>query len=65
MRIRITARQLDVWRSRWPCSTLATGWLELDDGDLIDMGGVIARADVDNNELQAFLENFHPKAVTP
>ena len=44
MRIRITNQSLDQWRQAWRCSTLTTGWVEIDDrnGDLVDLGGKLA-----------------------
>ncbi len=59
MVVRLTEARLDAWRKRWPCSTLATGWVVFDEGgDLVDMGGRIARRDVDAHELSAFCETW-------
>jgi len=54
--VRITSRDLEAWRKRWPCSTLATGWAAFDRGDLVDLGGKLAKVDPDAHELNAFLE---------
>lgn len=62
MRIRITNQSLDQWRQSWRCSTLTTGWVEIDDrnGDLVDLGGKLARADVDGHELTAYCDDRLP-----
>lgn len=54
MYVRITERKLEDWRKVWPCSTLVTGWFEMENGDLVDLGGKLATADVDGVELMAF-----------
>ena len=62
MHIRITNQSLDQWRQAWPCSTLTTGWVEIDDrnGDLVDLGGKLAKADVDGHELTAYCDDRLP-----
>jgi hypothetical protein len=59
MIIRIRQSDLDEWSRAWPCSTLETGWAEFDDrnGDLVDLGGKLACADVDARELTAFCDD--------
>lgn len=63
MLIRITQKMLDEWRPKWPCSTLTTGTVELDDrnGDLIDLGGRLmiesTTGYVDGHELTAFCDD--------
>lgn len=63
MMIRITQRDLDAWRPTWPCSTLTTGTVELDDrnGDLVDLNGHLMLAStlqtLDAYELDAYLES--------
>lgn len=62
-RIILTQRSIDTWAASWPCSTLATGWVEVDatTGDLVDMGGRIAhRIHVDAHELTAYLDDRLP-----
>lgn len=58
--VRITATRLDHWVTRWPCSTLTTGYVVLDTrtGDLVDIGGRLAATDVDGHELDAFIDDY-------
>ena len=54
----ITSRKLDDWRKVWPCSSLTTGYAVFaSNGDLVDLGGKLAHADVDGHELTAFCDD--------
>jgi hypothetical protein len=62
MRVTFTARRLDAWRDRWPCSTLVTGTAYFDHrGDLEDLSGKLARPNVweriDGHEFDAFVND--------
>jgi hypothetical protein len=62
--VRITERDLDRWRASWPCSTLTTGTVYFEsNGDLVDLTGRIARADVDAHELTAFCNDRLPADI--
>lgn len=64
MLIRVTQQMVDDWRRTWPCSTLTTGTVELDDrnGDLLDLGGRLMVEStvgyVDGYELTAFCDDM-------
>jgi hypothetical protein len=58
MKVTLTARRLDAWRDRWPCSTLVTGTAYFDHrGNLEDLSGKLARVDVDGHEFDAFVND--------
>lgn len=65
MVIKITSDRLYRWQRNWPCSTLTTGYAVFDDrtGDLEDLGGKLARADVDGHELDAYIDEHQPAAL--
>jgi hypothetical protein len=63
--VRITERDLATWRQSWPCSTLMTGWAQFaPNGDLVDLGGKLSRANVDSHELTAFCNDRLPAELT-
>lgn len=63
MVVRITERQLHDWRRQWPCSTLTTGYAVFDGGDLVDLGGRLARVNPDAHELTAFCDDARARAA--
>ena len=64
MRVTFTARKLAEWRKAWPCSTLVVGSAYFDDrGDLVDLSGKLAGADVDGREFDAFVDDHQPPAL--
>ena len=64
MRVTFTARKLAAWRQAWPCSTLVVGTAYFDNGgDLVDLSGPLARAEVDGREFDAFVDDYQPAAL--
>lgn len=57
-RVKFTRAKIDAWARRWPCSSLTTGTAEFDrHGDLVDLSGALARADVNGHEFDAFVDD--------
>ena len=64
MRVIFTARKLAAWRRSWPCSTLVVGTAYFDHGgDLVDLSGKLATANVDGHEFDAFVDDHQPPAL--
>lgn len=56
--VRFTQRRLDEWVRRWPCSSLVVGTAYFEHtGDLADLSGPLASADVDGQEFDAFVND--------